>query len=471
MKGKTGKINSLIYTSSGFIFIIFIWWLVSLIYSSSIIPSPYTVLKNIPVFFITPKLFFNFIVTVARSLLAFSIAFVIGSVIGILSGLFDKFQKGFFFPSVILQGSPPILWIIPVTLLLGTGTISVIVVSALIVLPLVIINVTEGVKAIDKGYFDMFKLYANGIKPITKYLIVPSLSPYYRSIIVLGFVLSMKSSVIAEWFGSKNGIGKMINGYFYSLEIVSFYSLSLIFITFVVASGFILQKVTDPFLARGKTPIPTGTDGSLVLNSVPGTLKMSGVSFSYGKKSVVHNVDLDVLPGDVVVIIGDSGAGKTTISRLAAGLLKSHTGTIIKPYKSCILFQDDLLLKHFDLLGNVSLPAIATDDPLGFHKGFEALKKCGLEEFVNYFPDEISGGMKKRAAFARTLVFDPDFVILDEPFNNLDSVSRENLWKLFFELFPERGIPSIIITHYPEELKNMDVRYCRLDGGDLTNCQ
>ena len=82
----------------------------------------------------------------------------------------------------------------------------------------------------------------------------------------------------------------------------------------------------------------------------------------------------------------------------------------------------------------------------------------GLAGEEAQFPEELSGGMRQRAALARALMQNPDFVVLDEPFQNLDEASRKALWELTFSMLAERGLGALIITHYPRELDGRRVR-------------
>ncbi len=454
----------------GIISFLLLWSALSLYFTDYLVPSPYKVLKEIFFLFIQERLDSIVFITIYRSFIAFVIAVLIGSIIGIISGLSGFLEKYFFIPTIILQGAPPLLWIVPVILLFNVGDVSVIVVSTLIVTPLVIINITEGVKGIDRHFFDMFRIYAPSKCMILKELIAPALYPYYRSIILLGFVLSMKSSVIAEWFGAKSGVGKLINSYFYNFNITSFYAVSVVFIFLILFISFALKIITAPLLKRKKTiisPIAHFNDFSLLLTEEPKEIVLENVSFHYGKKKILNSINLSIKKNEVVVLTGKSGSGKTTLARLLSGFLKADTGIVHRTNKPAIIYQDDLLLSHLDLIGNVSLPARAVNDTNALVKAQKALELCGLADFNTYFIDEISGGMRKRVTFARALLLDPDFIILDEPFNNLDAVSRTELWDLFFQLFVSRGIPALIITHYPDELKNRNVRFVSLDNGYL----
>jgi ABC-type multidrug transport system ATPase subunit len=237
----------------------------------------------------------------------------------------------------------------------------------------------------------------------------------------------------------------------------SFYAVAVVFLVVLGLSAEVLKVTTDRMFARRRSVIGKGVHAHSPLagRRHESGLVMEDVDFAYGNKHVITDLDFSLLSPETAVLTGISGAGKTTFAKLAAGLLTPQKGTIRVPQNACIIFQDDLLLPHLDCYGNASLPARCRRLPDTASRTLFALDACGLADSVHAFPDELSGGMKKRLAFARALVFDPDFIILDEPFNNLHKEARDELWDLYVSLFTERGIPSVIITHFPEEL----VRY------------
>lgn len=447
------------------------WRIGSNVFSEAIIPDPVKTFIKISELLIKPDLYMEIGVTLLRSVAGFFAGLLVGSLIGIWIGYIRSFERILFIPIVILQGAPPLLWVVPLMLLVGTDGATPVLIVFFVVLPLVIISLMEGVRAIDKRYYDMFQIYAPRKVNLLKFLIIPKLSPYYKSIFLLGIVLSIKSAIIGEWFGAKNGMGRLINNFFYSFDMISFYAYAIIFIFVISVISVAINHVTGSLSVKRRGVYPDFESGHLTgyfYDKSPSPLDLRGISFSYktGKKgNVLDNVSFQVPVGTAAVLTGKSGSGKTTLAKIASGVISPAGGEAYLPEKCVMIFQDDLLLDHLDAFNNASLPGIDRNIDNISKVVIDALNMCGISPSA--YPDELSGGMKKRLAFARALVANPGFIILDEPFNNLDRVSRMELWELFFKLFTERGIPSLIITHYPEELAGWNVSYYELNNGSL----
>ena len=461
--------KNIIFYLLGIFFVISFWLILNRVFSESIVPSPLNTVIQIFKIIINGEIILNLGLTLLRTAIGFSLALIIGSVIGIISGLSKNLEKSFFVPVILLQGAPPLLWIIPLMLILGTDGSSPVAVVFFVVMPLVIINIQEGVKAISKNKWDMIKIYADSGFIKVKELILPSIKSHYRSIFVLGVVLAFKSCLIGEWFGAKNGIGRIINEYFYTFNMLSFYSVSLIFLITLSMITFFLKRIVDTALKRKPTSI-LELDKNYTYNKKEykaGLLEISGLKFSYNQKTkkLLKNINLSL--NKSIVLTGESGIGKTTFAKLAAGLIKSVSGKVNIPENPGIIFQEDIFLEHLDCTGNVLLPLRWKKEKKELEKSVKILEICGLKGFENYFPDELSGGMKKRLSLARAVAHNPSFIIIDEPFAQLHKDARTELWDLFFELFPQKGVPTLIITHFPEELKNRDVEYWRLEGGEI----
>ena len=146
---------------------------------------------------------------------------------------------------------------------------------------------------------------------------------------------------------------------------------------------------------------------------------------------VLHDIDLELAPGDFVAILGPSGCGKSTLLRLAAGLDRPREGTILAdgvPIEApdpsrVVVFQDPTLYPWRTVAGNVSL-GLEARGLLKSHRARidSALRLVGLDRFASAYPHQLSGGMSQRAALARALVNDPRLLILDEPLGRLDQL-------------------------------------------------
>jgi putative hydroxymethylpyrimidine transport system ATP-binding protein len=175
---------------------------------------------------------------------------------------------------------------------------------------------------------------------------------------------------------------------------------------------------------------------------------------------------LDVKPNRWTCLLGASGVGKTTILRLFAGLdvHGRFDGQLIRPDHVSYMAQTDLLLPWLDILGNVTLGAKLRNEPVETQRAQETIQRVGLSEHIHKLPSELSGGMRQRAALARTLMEDADTILLDEPFSALDARTRAEMQALAFELFSGRTV--LLVTHDPAEAARLgkDIFVMRRNG-------
>ncbi|MEH7086347.1 ABC transporter ATP-binding protein [Neobacillus drentensis] len=191
-------------------------------------------------------------------------------------------------------------------------------------------------------------------------------------------------------------------------------------------------------------------------------LSIQGLAYSFEKeKPIFHGLTLEMKRGEFVSIIGASGSGKSTLFKLVTGLLEPDQGDILidgqKTGKRLgsvgYMPQKDLLLPWRTVLENVLLPLEVTKE----HKQTripeirEWLSRFGLAEFEKAYPNELSGGMKQRVAFLRTLMTGKELLLLDEPFGALDSMTKRNMHKWLLGLWGELQKTVLFITHDLEE--------------------
>lgn len=205
---------------------------------------------------------------------------------------------------------------------------------------------------------------------------------------------------------------------------------------------------------------------------VPGVhLQASALSKRYGEREVLHQVQLDVRPGEFIAIVGRSGCGKSTLLRLVAGLETASTGQVRIDGADAadarddtrIMFQDARLLPWLRVLDNVTLglPASARD------RGREVLAQVGLADRENEWPARLSGGQRQRVALARALVHQPRLLLLDEPLGALDALTRIEMHRLIEGLWRRHGFTALLVTHDVQEAVALADRVVLIEDGRI----
>jgi ABC-type nitrate/sulfonate/bicarbonate transport system ATPase subunit len=176
---------------------------------------------------------------------------------------------------------------------------------------------------------------------------------------------------------------------------------------------------------------------------------------------ILQNISLEVETGSVTSIIGPSGCGKSTFLHLLSGLISPDQGRVLidgqdytgKTGRMGYLQQKDCLFPWKTLLANVILPLQIKKWPLAEAraKAMDYLSKFKLEGFENYYPSELSGGMRQRAALLRTYLYQSDILLLDEPFAQLDAISRKRMQEWLLAMKEDLDLTIVMITHDIDE--------------------
>jgi len=207
-----------------------------------------------------------------------------------------------------------------------------------------------------------------------------------------------------------------------------------------------------------------------MLSSRGDIIEIVGVSKSYVSEGreikVLEDISFSV-GKEFISIIGPSGCGKSTLLRIIAGVEKPDSGRVIfhlsrKPIIGFV-FQFPTLLPWMTVLDNVILPLIASgvQKSRAIEKARTTLKIVGLSEFEDFYPSELSGGMKQRVNIARALAVEPDILLMDEPFSNLDPLTAESLRGEVLDIWLSSILPIksiIMVTHNVEEAVLMSDR-------------
>ena len=201
------------------------------------------------------------------------------------------------------------------------------------------------------------------------------------------------------------------------------------------------------------------------MNAAP-HIEVRGLSMAYGNFVVQHDLNFTVNKGDIFVIMGGNGCGKTTLMRALIGLQRPAAGTVLYDGEDFwqvapeeqerlkrrlgIMFQGGALWSSLTLAENVALPLSEyTRLPAGRIREIVSYKLAlvGLGGFEEFYPSELSGGMKKRASLARAMALDPDILVIDEPSSGLDPLTARRLDDLIVELRDSLGTTIVVVTH------------------------
>jgi len=180
-----------------------------------------------------------------------------------------------------------------------------------------------------------------------------------------------------------------------------------------------------------------------------------GLTRRFGSLLALHGVDLEVRAGEVVAIVGPSGCGKSTLLEILAGLQQADAGHVSGGgLDACALMpQSDLLLPWRDALANagLALECAGASKADARRAAAPLFGRFGLAEFEKAYPRELSGGMRQRVAFLRTLLAGRPALLLDEPFGALDSITRAQMQEWLAEALEAEPRTLVLVTHDVEE--------------------
>ena len=208
------------------------------------------------------------------------------------------------------------------------------------------------------------------------------------------------------------------------------------------------------------------------------------MGYTVGSTVILDGIHLDVLEGDTVVLLGESGCGKTTTLKMINRLIEPTTGEVQVEGKPTTewdpielrrrigyVLQEAGLLPHLSVGENVGLvpKLVGWEESRRAGRISEMLDLVGLApgKFADRFPHELSGGQRQRVGLARALAADPDILLLDEPFGALDAITRSNLQKEFAKLMRSLGKTAVFVTHDLHEAMLLGSSIALMDRGQI----
>jgi len=221
-----------------------------------------------------------------------------------------------------------------------------------------------------------------------------------------------------------------------------------------------------------------GTAGA----AIPMALGFEGVTQRFGDVTALEDVSLAIEPGEIVALVGQSGCGKTTLLRLAAGVERPSAGKVLLEGREVsasdafvepeqrgvgLVFQDYALFPHLTVRENVRFGLRGYDAASADATALRAIARVGLADLAEAYPHMLSGGEQQRVALARAIAPRPGVLLMDEPFSNLDRRLRDVVRDETAALLEETGATSIIVTHDPEDAMRIADRIVLMRAGRI----
>jgi iron(III) transport system ATP-binding protein len=216
--------------------------------------------------------------------------------------------------------------------------------------------------------------------------------------------------------------------------------------------------------------------------SFASALSFENVTVDLGGARVLDTLNMSLNPGEIVCLLGESGSGKSTILRAAAGIQKIDAGIVrinsemmsgegvhVQPERRGVglMFQDFALFPHMTLLENTAFGLSRLGRKAALQRAHAALQRVGLAGREHDYPNRLSGGQQQRLALARTIAPRPGVLLMDEPFSSLDARLRESVRAETLAVLRETRATSVIVTHDPEEAMLLGDRIALLRAGKI----
>lgn len=198
------------------------------------------------------------------------------------------------------------------------------------------------------------------------------------------------------------------------------------------------------------------------------------ISVSFDGVKIIEDISIELNKGEIVCLLGVSGAGKTTLFNVLSGLLDPDTGSVKldgenitgKAGKVSYMLQKDLLLPFKTIVDNVSLPLIikGVKKRIARETASSYFAEFGLEGTEKKYPSQLSGGMRQRAALLRTYLFSDKVALLDEPFSALDTITKSNMHEWYLDVMEQIKLSTLFITHDIDEAILLSDRIYMMTG-------
>lgn len=395
----------------------------------------------------------------ARIGMGFLTAFLVGLLLGAAASRF-LFVQELLEPVIqTLKSIPVASFVVLLLIWFGSAGLSFFI-SFLIVFPNVYVNTIAGLKSVDTKLLEMARVFGMGKRNRFFYIYRPALMPYLNSCLKISLGMSWKSGVAAEVIGlPAYSLGERLYMSKIHLDTAGLFAWTLTIILLSVLFEKAVLWLAALYEKWKPYPKLFFADKSVEQGEVP--IKLSHINISFGEQQILRDYNFMVERGQRYFLMAPSGAGKTTILRIIAGLSRADSGTVTGVSgRIGMVFQEDRLCEEYDAISNIMLgmgrQRMAAGNDIMKR---ERIIQMVWREAVQILPEdclrkpvkELSGGMRRRVVLLRAVLSSADILLLDEPFSGLDEENRAR--SANYLLARLKGRTLLVTTHREEDVK------------------
>lgn len=451
-------------TAIGLILILVIWCIIAnLTNNHLLIPFPQRVFLEMVKLFKDSNFYGDLLNTFLKIITGFFVSILIGIPIGIISGLSKAFFEVFRPLLMLIQSSPVVSYIAIAMLWFGIGFYTPVFVAFMVIFPVVVLNISEGIRSTDEKLLEMAKVFKVEKKNILLKIYFPSLIPFLKSTLNMISGSLWKSVVVGEFLAGNKGLGVSLSFSKIALNTERVFAYTILLALFGMISEKILKGVSSKSI-REKKEIQDKANISAEKEKISEDIIIKDLNKNYGDNVILSGFNIVFEKEKINVLLGESGIGKTTILNILSGIVEKENGEIYIKGKIGYIFQDDRLVPWLSTYENIKL----VNEEIGLKEIIKYLKLLNLEKnILKKYPDELSGGMKKRINILRAIAYKPDIILMDEAFASLDISNKYKIIKEFISVQKKEKFTILMVTHDPFEVSNFGEIVYILEGKPL----
>lgn len=432
-----------------------------------LLPGPADTARALAGLTLTGKFYLNIGWTVFRCLLAMLLSFAAGVLCAGAAYRWTTIKSILSLPVAFFKAVPVMAIVIYVILLAESDWVAVIV-CFFMCFPIVYTNILAGLESMPGEYLELAKVFGLNGGQVIRLIYIPGLLPHIKSAVSLIAGISWKAVVAAEVLSiPKYSLGYEMLSSKYYLETANLFA----YIVVIVVLSLAFEKIIKAGMQRIEWHDYEGSKvvrgavsdafetGASPVDSAP-VVACRNVSKTFDNKLVLDDVNITFDNSKVTAVMGPSGEGKTTLARIIAGLETADDGAVgfSEHARISFLFQEDRLLPWLNIYDNIALAMGGAECSARIRALAERLE---IGDTLWQLPAALSGGMKHRAALARTFNADSNLLILDEPFRGLDEALKDRIVNKLWE-DETAGKTVILITHNPDDAQKLGDVYVEI---------